>query len=69
MAQMKAKILELLADGEAVDPQKLFADLMQTAGATDGQIRNAIWRLVEEGKVRWTWERKLELVSKEAVGS
>ena len=59
--RMKPDILEVLASKPPLDPQELIEILSEKLHLDIPESRHATWRLIDDGDIRLSLDRKFEL--------
>lgn len=62
----KPELLEIMSNLSPMEPHKLFERLTIEADLDDSQARSAIWRLLDDGDIRLTLDRKFEVAVPQA---
>ena len=58
---IKPDLLEVIANSSPMDLYELLKRLTTGANLQDSQARSAIWRLLDDGDIRLTLDRKFEV--------
>ena len=58
---IKPDILNILEESLPLEPQNLLAKLTTDLSLEESEARHAIWRLLDDGDIRLSLDRKFEL--------
>ena len=58
---VKPKILTILEESLPLEPQNLLAKLTTELSLEEPEARHAIWRLLDDGDIRLSLDRRFEL--------
>ncbi len=58
---IKPRLLDILRDVSPVPPRELLDELVKYGELPDSEARNAIWRLIDDGDIRLSLDRRFEV--------
>ena len=58
---IKPRLLTILHDSSPLPPRELLKKLVEDVNLADSEASNAIWRLIDDGDIRLSLDRKFEV--------